>query len=234
MKYYKPLLIILLTLISVSIFAQDVDIDSLVKTHKKIAILPVRVMYSLKKLSEGTTIESMRKKEFEDGFLLQEKIWKTLTNLENPLKIDIQSPNQTNGLLTDNEITLIDLKELPSEFVCEALTVDAIIQVEVRLAKHLTDNERGAAQALGVASMIINPLNAISVFRGPKKVRNNSSNRDDKNISSKMIISDGKTGETIGEYFTELDAGVFYSSDKLIENILGRHLSKLPYIKNEK
>lgn len=145
MKHYKPLLIILLTLMSTSIFAQDVDIDSLVKTHKRIAILPVRVMYSLKKLSEGTTIEGMRQKEYDDGFLLQDKLWKTLINLNKPLKVDIQSPNKTNSLLTDNEITLVDLKELPSEFVCEALMVDAIIQVEVRLTKHLTDNERGAA-----------------------------------------------------------------------------------------
>lgn len=44
-----------------------------------------------------------------------------------------------------------------------------------------------------------------------------------------MIISDGKTGETVGEYITELDAREFYSSDKLIENILGRHIKRLPY-----
>jgi hypothetical protein len=209
----------------------QINLDSLVKTHKKVALLPVKVMYSYKKLPEGQTLKDVRNKEFEDGFLLQEKFIKQLYKDSVHVIIEIQSFNETNNLLSENEITLQDLKDLPADFICESLKVDAIIETEIRLNTHITDTERAGYQTLAVAGMIVNPLNAISVFRGPRKVGKNSGGRDDKNISSKMTISDGRTNEIVKDFFVSFDGSVFNSSDKLIENVLWENFKKSPYYK---
>jgi hypothetical protein len=227
----KLLLIFFLLLFISKSYAQEYDLDSLVKTHKKVAILPVNVMYSYKKLSNGQTLNDIRKKEYEDGYLLQEKFINQLSKDSLHVFVDIQSFNETNSLLSENEITIQDLKDLPAEFICESLKVDAIIETEIRLNTHITDTERAGYQTLAVASMIINPLNAISVFRGPRKVGKNSRDRDDKNVSSKMTISDGLTNEIVKEVTVSFDGSVFNTSDKLIENVLSENFKKSPYYK---
>ena len=59
--------------------------------------------------------------------------------------------------------------------------------------------------------------------------------RGHKSVSSKMTITDGKTGESIREYVMELDNGLFSNKvDGLVDNIFGRTLSKLPYIEKAK
>jgi hypothetical protein len=229
MRNHKPLLIILLTFISTSIFAQDYDLDSLVKTHRKVAVLPVRVMYSFKKLPNGQSLKDVRKKEYEDGFLLQEKFIKRLSGDSTHVQIEILSFKQTNDLLAENEISLEDLKELPADFICESLKVDAVIETEIRLNTHITDTERASYQALEVAGVILNPLNAVSAFRKPRKARNSSGSRDDKNISSKMTISDGRTNEIVKDVTVGFDGSVFNSSEKLIENVLSENFKKSPY-----
>ena len=224
--------IILLIFCLIPIFSKgQINLDSLVKTHKKVAILPVRVMYSYKKLPEGQTLKDIRNKEYQDGFLLQEKFIKQLFKDSVHVFIEIQSYNETNNLLSENEITLQDLKDLPADFICESLNVDAVIEIEIRLNTHITDSERTGYQTLAVASMIINPLNAISVFRGPRKVGKNSGGRDDKSVSSKMVISDGLTNEIVKEVTVSFDGSVFNTSDKLIENVLSENFKKSPYYK---
>jgi hypothetical protein len=227
----KPLLTFLFLLFISKSYAQEYNLDSLVKTHKKVAILPVKVMYSYKKLSDGQTLNDIKKKEYEDGFLLQEKFIKQLSKDSFHVFVEIQSFNETNSLLSENEITLQDLKDLPADFICESLKVDAIIETEIRLNTHITDTERAGYQTLAVAGMIVNPLNAISVFRGPRKVGKNSGGRDDKNISSKMVISDGHTNEIVKDVTLSFDGSVFNSSDKLIENVLSENFKKSPYYK---
>ena len=159
MRYYKPLSIILLALISSSIFAQDVDIDSLVRTHKRIAILPVRVIYILDNMNPSeaslSKVEEKKKKEYEDGFILQEKLFQKLIKLNFPLKVTVQSPDETNNSLADNEIIISDLSGLSTEFLCEILKVDAVVVTEIRLSKFLSVLSSGTASLLFGASRMM-------------------------------------------------------------------------------
>lgn len=109
MKYHKLLLIILLTLISLSIFAQDYDLNSLVKTQKKVALLPVKVRCNHENLKGDITLESVINREYSDGFSIQNSFYSYLENDKKSLKISIQPINETNRLLAENSITLKDL-----------------------------------------------------------------------------------------------------------------------------
>lgn len=64
----KPLLTFLFLLFISKSYAQEYDLDSLVKTHKKVAILPVKVRYNHENLEDGITLESVINREYNDGF----------------------------------------------------------------------------------------------------------------------------------------------------------------------
>lgn len=135
--------IILLIFCLILIFSKgQINLDSLVKTHKKVAVLPVRVMYAFKKMPDGKIFADIKKMEYEDGILLQQRFINQLYKDSIRVLVDIQAFSETNNLLAENEITIQDLKDLPSEFICEALKVDGIIETEIRLTKHFSENER--------------------------------------------------------------------------------------------
>lgn len=228
---HKHLSFIILLIITKTAFSQEISLDSLAKQHKKIAILPVRVIYNYKKMPDGLSMKDIRNKEYEDGFLLQKKFNDHLRLKKESVLVDIQSFDETNGLLAENEITLQDIKDLPSDFICEALKVDGIIEYEIRLNTHLTDNERYGLQAMAITSIMLNPINAVGLLRGVRKQRNYTDNRDDKAVYSKIRISDGVSGEIIKEFSLAFEVGIFNSSDKVIENMLWQNFKKSPYYK---
>jgi hypothetical protein len=228
----KPLLTFLFILFISKTYAQQYDLDSLIKTHKKVAILPVRVMYAFKKMPDGKTFADIKKMEYEDGILLQQRFINQLYKDSVRVLVNVQPFSETINLLTENEITIQDLKDLPAEFICETLKVDAIIETEIRLTKHFSENERTAIQSFQIAAMLLNPMNAGgTVLRAPSKTSKKSTTRDDKTVTSMMTISDGKTGELVKEYSLALDGGVFNSSDKIITHAVWTNFKKSPYYK---
>jgi hypothetical protein len=225
--------IILLFFCLIPIFSKgQINLDSLVKTHKKVAVLPVRVMYAFKKMPDGKTFSDIKKMEYEDGILLQQRFINQLYKDSLRVLVDIQAFSETINLLTENEITLQDLKDLPADFICEALKVDAIIETEIRLTKNFTENERTAIQSFQIAGILLNPMNAGgTVLRAPSKTFKKSTTRDDKTVTSMMTISDGKTGELVKEYSLALDGGVFNTSDRIITHALWENFKKSSYYK---
>lgn len=232
MKNHKSIIIILLTLIPASIFSQNYDSDSLVKTHKKVAVLPVRIMYSFKALPNGLTFSDIKRQEIQDGFSYQERFINQMLKDSVRMLVEVQRFNETNQLLIDNEVKWDDLEDLSADFICEILKVDAIIQTEIRLSKILSDNERTAVKALYFADLLYNPITTGgAVVRAPAKFGKNhgKGQMDDKLAFTKMMIADGKTGDTLKEYSLNLDGGVFTSSDAMIKHALWVNFKKSPY-----
>ncbi|MEA5425027.1 hypothetical protein [Arcicella lustrica] len=220
----KYLLFIFLLMITRTSFSQEINLDSLVKQHKKIAILPVKVLYVYRTLPEGLKIGDVRDKEYEDGFLLQKKLNDYLKLKKDFVAVEIQSFDETNSLLAENEITLQDIKDLPADFICKALEVDGIIESEVRLIAFLTNEEKLGSDMLSVATIIGAALipNAI-IIRNKNKV--------DNTIFSNMKVSDGNTGEVIGKFPLYTEVGIFNSSEKVIDSILWINFKNTPYYK---
>jgi hypothetical protein len=218
----KPLLTFLFLLFISKSYAQEYDLDSLVKTHKKVAILPIKVKYNAQKFQKVGGLKELKSKELEDGFLLQERFCEILRRDSSSLNVDIQLPNETNQFLADNEITLQDLKDLPSDFICDALKVDGIIQVELILNQHLPD--RGNTENVATRAVIGVLLASAGVGVIPI-----ISADDSKTISSKMVIRDGKFDEVIKKITLTLNDGIFNNTDKVIEKLLLTNFKKSPY-----
>ena len=204
-------------------YAQDYDLDSLVKTHKKVAILPIKVKYNAQKLQKVGGLKELKSKELEDGFLLQERFCEILRRDSSSLNVDIQLPNETNSLLAENEITLQDLKDLPSDFICEALKVDGVIEIEIRLNQHLPDrvNTENTARRAIMGVLMANPVIFASAIV----------DSENKGVYSKMTIRDGKIDEVIKDITLDFNDGIFESNDKVIEKILLTNFKKSPYYK---
>lgn len=240
MKYYKPLLIILLTLISTSIFAQEYDLDSLVKTHKRVAILPVKVVYNHEKLKEGVTLESVINREFSDGFLIQNDLFNYLQEEKKSLKIEVQPINETNSLLAENAITLKDLEELPADVVAKALQVDGIIEIEISRKSYFAQvgnsgtNTDAAVDAAVKGFLTGNPLYLVLAVASAGAQNTGEENvLSGTTIISKMVISDGKTGEIIKKYTNGLIDGSLNSTFRVIEKVFWTNFKKAPITGNE-
>ena len=250
MKYYKPLLIILLIIISTSIFAQEYYLDSLVKTHRKVAMLPIKVRYNHENLENGITLESIINREYSDGFLIQNNFYHYLENKKRSLKIDIQPINETNRILAENSITLKDLEELPTDIIANALQVDGIIEIEINRKSHfvqIDNNSENSDIAVGgktdatidaIAKGFLtgNPLYlvlAVANTQSSNKVQdpNEKSVIGTTTTTCKMIISDGKTGEIIEKYTNGLFDEPLNSNYKVIEKVFWTNFKKSPYYK---
>ncbi|MEA5404788.1 hypothetical protein VB776_17775 [Arcicella sp. DC2W] len=194
-------------------FSQETNVDSLVKQHKKIAVLPLKVYYIYKTLPEGLKVGDVRNKEYEDGFLLQKKFNDYLKLKKESVTVEIQSFDETNSLLAENEITLQDLKDLPADFICKALKVDGIIDAEIRLNTFINNEEIVGRELLSIAIGVGNK------------------NKLDNSVLSKMKISDGNTGEMIGEFPLVLVGTMFKSTEKVIEKMLWLNFKNTPYYK---
>jgi len=217
----KHLFFIFLLIITKTSFSQEVSLDSLAKQHKKIAVLPIKVYYKYNTLPDGLKVGDIRNKEYEDGFLLQKKLNDYLKLKKEFVSVEIQSFDETNSLLADNEIKLEDIKDLPANFICEALKVDGILEAEVRLNSFLSNEEVIGREMLSIATIALMPAGV--------GLRNK--NRVENSILSKMKISDGNTGEIIGEFPLVLIPGVFISAEKVIEKMLWLNFKNTPYYK---
>jgi hypothetical protein len=230
----KPLLTFLFLLIISKSFAQEYDLDSLVKTHKKVALLPVKVRYNHENLKDGVTLESVINREYSDGFLIQNSFYDYLENEKKLLKVDIQPINETNRFLAENTITLKDLEELSPDMIANALHVDGIMEIEINRKSYIAQignngtNTDAAIDAAAKGFLTGNPLYlvlAVASIQDPNKESVSSTTT----ITCKMVISDGKTGEIIRKYTNGLVDGPLNSTYKVIEKVFWTNFKKSPY-----
>ncbi len=239
----KPLLTFLLLLFISKSYAQEYDLDSLVKTHKKVAILPVRVMYAFKKMPDEKTLNDIERKQFDDSFVLQEQLYNLLLKEKENVLVDLQSFNETDSLLAENEVTLYDLKDLPANFLCEILKVDGIIECEIKFSdsiddsKNRTNHQISRLAAITSFFVFTNPINS-HLISTAGKVRNASiikdpyfKNKKEIKQYSDMTFLDGKTNEVIWDYSTELSDKRFKNVSDVIERVLLTNFKKSPYYK---
>ncbi len=243
MKLHKPLLIILLTLTFSSIFAQDYDLDSLVKTHRKVAILPV-VIYHLDGLPNDTIVNDVRAKEIEDGLLLQEKFCTLLRKKNKSLTVEIQSADETRRKFRENAIEMNDLESFSRDSLSKILEVDGIIDMEFEfhpIIKHkgvrVTNNSNNAVSNSAKNGIIVGaaqgnylPLAFTGLMMLVSKMNKSDIDIDINigRVTFKTIISDGKTGEIIKKNLTT-HGNKILSDDKSLEFMLWEYFNHSPY-----
>ena len=224
-------------------YAQDYDLDSLVKTHKKVAILPVRVIYHFDGLANDTILNDIEEREIEDGLVVQEKFCTQLRKKNKSLTVEIQSSDETRRKIRENAIEINDLEGFSRDSLSKILEVDGIIDMEFEFhsitknkgvkvtskSDYVIGNSAKNGMITGAAQGNYLPLAFTGLLMLASRMVNFDGEIDFKRITFKSIISDGNTGEIIKRNLVTLGNNKILSDDKLLEFILWEYFDHSPY-----
>lgn len=130
------------------------SLHTLILKHKKIAVVPVRVTITDKKMtkSKKNTPEAIAEKEEQFQTDFQHSFYERLVLMKDrdKLSIDVQDVNTTNQLLSENGIESIEdlLEEEPNK-IADILGVDALFSANVEILQMMS---KGGAIALNLIS----------------------------------------------------------------------------------
>ena len=174
--------------------------------HKTVAILPLKVTISYKKLPKGFDAEGNRLEELKQGINLQEGMYTYLLRKSKSFTVTCQDVETTNILLKKAGI-FDKLDETLKDSICTILKVEAVIGASYAYEK--TGSEAGAiAKSLlfGVGGSVASGLLI-------------------------MHINDGKTGELLWRFTKEMNEGAFSSANDMVERMMRKVARNFPYEK---
>jgi len=179
---------------------------SLIGRAKKVAILPLNVSISYKKLPKGVTVENIREDEKKESVQLQQGMFTFLLRKANNYTVTFQDVETTNTLLKGAGV-FESLNETTPELICKILDVDAIIKSSWSYSK--TGSEAGA-----LVSMV--------VLGVPKRT-----------ASGQLImqIYEAKQGELMWRMAKEMNEGTFSSANELMERMMRKVGRNFPFEK---
>lgn len=179
---------------------------SLIGRAKKVAILPLNVSISYKKLPKGVTVENIREDEKKESVQLQQGMFTFLLRKANNYTVTFQDVETTNTLLKGAGV-FESLNETTPELICKILDVDAIIKSSWSYSK--TGSEAGA-----LVSMV--------VLGVPKST-----------ASGQLImqIYEAKQGELMWRMAKEMNEGTFSSANELMERMMRKVGRNFPFEK---
>ena len=187
------------------------NMKAIIATHKTIAILPIKVTISYKRLPKGFDADGNRIEELKQGINIQENMYTYLLRKATSYTVTCQDVQTTNILLKKAGI-FDKLDDTLKDSICKILKVDAIIGASYAYEK--TASEAGAI----AKSLLINPI--LPTFRGP-------------NIASGLLImniNDGTTGELIWRFTKEKNQDVFSSANAMVEHMMRKVARNFPYV----
>jgi len=181
-------------------------LNSLIGRAKKVAILPLNVSISYKKLPKGVTVENIREDEKKESVQLQQGMFTFLLRKANNYTVTFQDVETTNTLLKGAGV-FENLNETTTELICKILDVDAIIKSSWSYSK--TGSEAGALVSLIVLGV-------------PKST-----------ASGQLImqIYEAKQGELMWRMSKEMNEGTFSSANELMERMMRKVGRNFPFEK---
>ncbi len=182
------------------------NMQATIARHKTVAILPVKVTISYKKLPKGFDAEGNRLEELKQGINIQEGMYTYLLRKAKSYTITCQDVEKTNILLKKAGV-FDKLDETLKDSICAILKVDAVIGASYAYEK--TGSEAGA-----IAKSLLFGFGG-SVASGLLI----------------MHINDGKTGELVWRFTKEMNEGVFSSANDMVERMMRKVARNFPYEK---
>ena len=138
---------------------QSPDYETLKKTHRNIAILPVDFTYDPHHLPPKIAFEDVLKNEIQQSYLLQEQIYATLLAKSkgdpNYYHIKIQPIQQTNRLLKEQGMGFPDYRTYSFEKIAQLLEVDALYVISVNSSFYVP-------MGITTAFQLISPIYPVS------------------------------------------------------------------------
>jgi len=177
-----------------------------IATHKIIAILPIKVTISYKKMPKDFSLEGNKLEEEKQGIGLQEAMYTYLLRKSKDYTITCQDVETTNILL--KKAGLFDkLSETLKDSICKVLKVDAVIGASY--AYERTGSEAGAiakSLLLGVGGNVASGLLTMQIYSG-------------------------NDGSLLWRFTKEMNERVWSSANDMVERMMRKVSRNFPYDK---
>ena len=182
------------------------ELKKILATHKTVAILPLRVTISFKKLPKNYDAANNSVQEKEEGINMQQGMYTYLLRKSKDYFVSFQDVQRTNILLKQAGV-LEKIQEITADSLCKILKVDAVIQASYAY-------ERTGSEAAAIAKTLVFGFGG-STASG----------------SLTMQINNGKDGNLLWRFYKEMNEGIFSSADDLMERMMKKVARNFPYEK---
>lgn len=179
--------------------------DSL-KEQKSVAILPLRVTISYKRLPKNFNAEGNKADEKKTGINMQQGMYTYLLRKASDYSVSFQDVERTNILLAKAGIA-DNFEELLPDSIAKVLGVDGVIKASYSYEK--TGSEAGA-----IAKTLVFGFGG-STGSG----------------SLTMQIYSGESGTLLWRFYKEMNEGAFSSGDELMQRMMKKISRNFPYSK---
>ncbi len=180
------------------------NLKQAVAAHKMVAILPLKVAISYKKLPDGYDSSTNELQQKQQGISMQQGLFAYLLRKAADFTVSFQDVQRTNVLLKQAGV-FDQLDSLPADSICEILKVDAVIR-----ASYAYDNTAAAATAKKLP-FGIGGAAAPAAFT--------------------IQLHKGNDGTLLWRFYKEMNDGAFTNANDLMEKMMGKVGKKFPYEK---
>lgn len=185
------------------------NFNELAKDHRKIAILPFKVIMKLrpKQMAEMTP-EQLAQLQKDEGLAVQSELQTYFLKRQEQhnLKVSFQDQNTTNALLAKHNLDQSHIDQYTPKELAEMLDVDAVITGILSTDKPMSE---GASVALGILVGFYGPTNSGKCT---------------------ININDGATGELLWKYEKTLSRSLGSDTNTVINTMMRKASRQLPYI----
>jgi hypothetical protein len=202
-------LTLVLSFFVISVFGQkqifiSPNMKSAIQKQKVVAILPLKVTISFKRMPKNYDAANNEAQEKEEGLNMQQGMFTYLLRKANDYSVTFQDVDRTNILLKQAGVyDKLDL--ITPDSLCKILKVDGIIKAGYAYEK--TGSEAGAivlTLAIGYGG---------SVASG----------------ALTMEIYDGSDGSLLYRFYKEMNEGAFTSGNAMMERMMRKIARNFPY-----
>jgi hypothetical protein len=183
------------------------DLETVIKSHKIVAILPFTTTMSFKKPPKNFDLETNHQKEKAMATSIQSSMYTFLLRKSKNYSVEFQDVDQTNILLKKAGMT-DKLDEYTKDEIAKVLGVDAVIG-----GKYETEQTKSEGGAI-----------VTTVLFGGLGSKTGSG-------SLTMVTNDGQSGKLLWRFFKSMADSVFTSSDDLIDRMMRKVSRNFPYSK---
>ncbi|MGN6178077.1 MAG: hypothetical protein ACTHNW_02785 [Mucilaginibacter sp.] len=185
---------------------ENPNLKSIIGQQKTVAILPLRVTISFKKMPKNYDEANNAAQEKEEGLNMQQGMYTYLLRKADNYTVSFQDVERTNVLLKQAGI-YEKVDQVTPDSLCKILKVDGVIKASY--AYERTGSEAGA---------IIKT--ALFGYGGSTA-----------SGSLTMQVNNGSDGALIWRFYKEMNEGAFSSANELMERMMRKIARNFPYEK---
>lgn len=176
------------------------------KTHKTVAILPLRVTISYKKFPKNYNAADNTVQEKEEGLNMQDGMYTYLLRKASDYYVTFQDVQRTNILLKQAGV-FDKIESITADSLCKILKVDGVVQASYAY-------QRTGSEAAAIAKTLVFGFGG-STASG----------------ALTMQINNGADGTLLWRFYKEMNEGIFSSANEMMVKMMKKVARNFPYEK---